>query len=174
MLAIVAVGATPASLVVGGVDFGSLTYLRGTPNEVQLSGGNNPGSADRPIDTTLQRLWSGLVGGDLVAVALLHFELPATGYDEESEAFEVKAGHAKSLGVIGSFAYFSDVGGPSQWFLVTFRDGKLYTDVFDSTERCDPKRDWLASTYTVVKDKLVRIQQLRHHRSGAADYNSDC
>lgn len=154
------VSGAPKSHIVGGVNF----------DELDLGGGhrlhNGTYTQDEPhIVTTLEGLYDGEVAGKTVAVALFRNELPATGYDASIEAYEVANGRATSLGTIGEFNFFEDSGPyPDRWFYLNFSGGRLYADVWNAETRCDKKHDWIASTYTVRDDKLVLINQLRHHR----------
>ncbi len=150
------------SHVVGGVTF----------DEIDLGGGvhlhhGTYTAQDPHITTSLQSVFSGRVAGKTVAGLLLHYELPATGYDEGAQAFEVTGGHAKPLGDVGEFSYFNDSGPypKSGWIFVSFTGGKLYADVWNEQKRCDKNHDWVSSTYTIRGDKLVRVYQLAHHRS---------
>lgn len=148
--------------VVGGVNF----------DEIDLGGGvhlhhGTYTAQDPHITTSLQSVFSGRVAGKTVAVLLLQYELPATGYNEGAQAFEVAGGHAKALGSVGEFSYFNDSGPypKNGWIFVSFAGGKLYADVWNAAKRCDKNHDWVSSTYTIRGDKLVRVYQLAHHRS---------
>jgi tetratricopeptide (TPR) repeat protein len=160
---LLAASAAPKSHVVGGVNF----------DEIDLGGGvrlhNGTFTAQDPaITTTLQSLLSGQVAGKTVAVAVLHYELPATGYNEGTQVFEVAGGQAKRLGSVGEFSYFSDSGPypKNGWIYVNFTGGRLYADVWNAQKACDRNHDWTSSTYTVRGDKLVRLYALAHQRSG--------
>lgn len=164
-LLLAAVAPAPKSHIVGGVNF----------DEIDLGGGvrlhhGSFTAQDPAITTTLERLFSGMVEGKRVAVALLHYELPATGYNEGTELFEVADGRARRLGSIGEFEFFNDSGpypnGP--WLYVNFSGGRLYADVWNAQARCDKNRDWVSSTYTIRNDKLVRLNAMPHHRRGVA------
>lgn len=159
--------AAPASKshVVGGVNFDELDLGGG----VRLHHGSFT-AQDPAITTTLQSLFSGRVAGKTVAVALLHYELPATGYNEGTQVFEVAGGRARSLGSIGEFAFFNDSGPypKGSWIYVSFSGGRLYADVWNAQNRCDKNRDWVSSSYTIRGDKLVRLNAMPHHRAGVA------
>lgn len=160
---LLAAAAAPKSHVVGGVNF----------DEIDLGGGvrlhhGTFTAQDPAITTSLKSLFAGQVAGKTVAVALLHYELPATGYNEGTQVFAVAGGQAKRLGSIGEFAFFND-GGPypkDNWIYISFADGRLYADVWNAQKRCDKNRDWTSSTYTIRGGKLVRVYALAHHRSG--------
>jgi tetratricopeptide (TPR) repeat protein len=151
------------SHIVGGVNFDEIDLGGG----VRLHGGTFT-AQDPAITTTLQSLFSGQVAGKTVAVALLHYELPATGYNEGTQVFQVASGQAKRLGSVGEFSYFNDSGPypKDSWIYVSFAAGRLYADVWNEQKRCDKNHDWTSSTYTIRGDKLVRLYVLPHHRSG--------
>jgi tetratricopeptide (TPR) repeat protein len=160
---LLAASAAPKSHVVDGVNF----------DEIDLGGGvrlhhGTFTAQDPAITTTLRSLFSGQVAGKTVAVGVLHYELPATGYNEGTQVFEVVGGQAKRLGSVGEFSYFNDSGPypKGSWIYVSFADGRLYADVWNAQKRCDKNHDWTSSTYTVRGDKLVRLYALPHHRSG--------
>jgi tetratricopeptide (TPR) repeat protein len=162
---LLAAAAAPTRHVVAGVNF----------DEIDLGGGvrlhhGTFTAQDPAITTTLQSLFSGQVAGKTVAVALLHDELPATGYNEETQVFEVAGGRAKRLGSVGEFAFFNDSGPypKGSWIYLSFTGGRLYADVWNAQARCDKNRDWVSSTYTIRSDKLVRLNAMPHHRSDVA------
>jgi tetratricopeptide (TPR) repeat protein len=164
-LFLTAAAPAPKSHVVGGVNF----------DEIDLGGGvrlhhGTFTAQDPAITTTLQSLFSGQVAGKTVAVTVLHYELPATGYNEGTQVFEVAGGQAKRLGSIGEFSFFSDSGPypKGSWVYVSFADGRLYADVWNEQKRCDKNHDWTSSTYTIRGGKLVRLYALPHHRSGVS------
>mgnify|MGYP001428882307 CR=1 FL=1 len=160
---LLAAAAAPKSHVVGGVNF----------DEIDLGGGvrlrHGTFTAQDPvITTTLQSLFSGQVAGKTVAVALLHYELPVTGYNEGTEVFAVAGGRAMRLGSIGAFAFFNDSGPypKDNWIYVSFAGGRLHADVWNPQKRCDKNHDWTSSAYTIRGGTLSRVYALPHHRSG--------
>jgi hypothetical protein len=158
----IAAPAQPASHIVNGVDFDELSF-----GKIHLHKGTY--TADDPrITTTIDSFYHGQVAGKTLAVVVLRDELPATGYDESAEMFEVNAGKANHLSSLGDFSFYSEGDGPypDNWIYVSFADNKLYADVWDHGHRCDKRHDWVASTYTIRGSKLQRIDVLRHHRKG--------
>lgn len=161
--ALALIAAAGTSRVVDGVNFDELDL--GNGKHLHHGTYANP---DPDIVTSLAQIYPGIVGGKRIVVALFHYDLPATGYDEDAKAYLVADGRATRLADVGTFSLFEDDGPyPDRWLYVWFAGGKLYTDVWNGENRCKRTRDWTASTYDVRNGKLVRIYQVQHHRSGA-------
>ena len=84
---------------------------------------------------------------------------------DEAHAFLIAGGHATWLRELGGFAYFNDSGpGVDPWILVSFRNDRLYADVWNTQTRCERNHDWLVTTYTMRAGMLEPIGRLAHHR----------
>src|SRR5665213_2323724 len=100
--------------------------------------GHHSGNADNEEDTDLITVSAGWVGGRIVAVGRFRFTPPATGFSDEAHAFLIAGGHATWLRELGGFAYFNDSGpGVDPWILVSFRNDRLYADVWNTQTRCE-------------------------------------
>ena len=150
--------------VVNGVDFDELTF-----RSMRFHRGVHAGTPDYEVDTKVMEVMSGRVGGRTVAVAWYRYVPPATGYSETVEAFLVEGGKATWLATLGEFAYFNDSGpGVDPWILVSFAGDKLVADVWNISTRCNPKRDWIVTSYTVQNAKLRPAGRVAHHRAELA------
>lgn len=146
--------------VVDGVDLDEVAF-----NGMRFHHGHHSGNADNEVDADLVTVSAGRVGGRVVAVGRFRFSPPATGFSDETHAFLIAAGHATWLRKLGDFAYFNDAGpGVNPWFLVSFRNDRLYADVWNRETRCDRKHDWLVTSYTMRAGMLQPIDRLAHHR----------
>lgn len=160
--AVALVAAAATGHVVDGINFDELDLGNGA----HLHNGHYA-HTDQEIVTNLQDLYPGFVGGKRVVVVRFHYDIPATGYDEDAKAYLVASGRATHLADLGAFSLFEDGGPyPDRWLYVSFSGGKLYTDVWHVEDRCKGTRDWTASTYDLRNGKLARIYRQKHHRSG--------
>jgi lipoprotein NlpI len=146
--------------VVDGVDLDEVAF-----NGMRFHHGHHSGNADNEEDTDLITVSAGRVGGRIVAVGRFRFTPPATGFSDEAHAFLIAGGHATWLRKLGGFAYFNDSGpGVDPWILVSFRNDRLYADVWNTQTRCERNHDWLVTTYTMRAGMLEPIGRLAHHR----------
>ena len=146
--------------VVDGVDLDEVAF-----NGMRFHRGHHAGNANNEVDFDLVTVSAGRVGGRVVAVGRFRFTPPATGFSDETHAFLIAGGHATWLRKLGDFAYFNDSGpGIDPWFLVSFRNERLYADVWDRESQCNRNHDWVVTTYTLRAGRLVPIGRLAHHR----------
>ncbi len=146
--------------VVDGVDLDEVAF-----NGMRFHHGHHSGTADNEVDTDLITVSAGRVGGRVVAVGRFRFTPPATGFSDETHAFLIAGGHARWLRRLGGFDYFNDSGpGVDPWILVSFRNDRLYADVWNVETRCDRNHDWIKTTYTMRAGMLKPIGRLAHHR----------
>jgi hypothetical protein len=157
--------------IVGGVDFGNLRYSGG-PGNCTTSPMHNGTYEDPELEYTasVEDLFGGSVAGQPVAVVILRCEYNGHGYDAMAQLFAIAGGTARRLGILGTggLAASDSSMPPGGWIHLSFTDGKLYADVWDSAQTCASRRDWVSSAYTIRDGKLVRLDQLRHHRPGIA------
>jgi hypothetical protein len=165
LLLLASVGATaPTGFVVGGVDLAEASFPS-SYGTVHLHNGQWD-NGDWP-DLHLEEVVSGAVGTRTVAIARIRYELPATGFDASAEAFVIQGGSAVWLGQVGSYAYFSDTGPyVKTWYVASFAGDRFFVDRWDSTQQCDPRADWVLTTYTVRGTTLVTLARAHHHRAG--------
>lgn len=156
-------GVVGRPMIVGGVNFGAIKYTRGPGNCSTV-----PSSGDG-YEGTVEDVFSGLVAGQRVAVAILRCEYNGHGFDQTAQAFSVGGGKATSLGTLGRGGMGASDSPmppmPGGWFHVSFLNGRLYTDVW-SMEKCKAAGGWVSSAYTMRAGKLVLLGATRHHRQG--------
>lgn len=147
-----------------GFDFDEVRrYEAGKKAFVQFHRGTTGGEYAWEIQDVRQ----GTLGGKSVALVIEHQDGPG-GYNEAAYLYLVSGNHVRLLGGLGDFSYFSTGDGPQpqSWSAYTFSQERLYADMFSRETECDPKRDWLVTTYELRSGKLIAVDKLYHHRSG--------
>ncbi|HTA38483.1 MAG TPA: hypothetical protein VK760_05385 [Candidatus Acidoferrales bacterium] len=162
----------------GGVDFANRTYVNG-PGDCKTStvhDGIAPGGGGE-YEASVENVFAGRVSGQLVAVVILRCEYNGHGFDSQAQLFAIERGNARRIGMLGSGSMASSDSPlppwPGAWIHVSFVDGQLYADVWDSVHKCDGTRDWLSTAYAIRNGKLVYAVATPHHRHGLAVYCGD-
>jgi hypothetical protein len=164
-------GVAGSSKVVGGVDFANLKYTNG-PGNCTTARMHDGSAADTTGEYTaeIQDLFTGIVSGRTVAIIILRCEYNGHGFDSQAQLFEVSSGKPKRLGILGEGGMASSDSPfppwPGGWIHVSFINGRLYADVWDTSHRCDSHRDWISSTYTIRDERLALLNKQSHHRKG--------
>jgi hypothetical protein len=151
--------------VVDGIDFTALHYTDGPGNCKQIPPANNSAGE---VSGSVEGVFAGSIGEKRVALVVLSCDYNGHGFDDNAQLFEMTGAHPRRLGTIASGGRTGpDSDFPrSGWLHVSYVDGKLYADAWDSANRCNKTKDWISSIYTIKAGKLTLLNALHHHRAG--------
>ena len=153
--------------LVGGVDFGNLTYTPGPcyPKEpAELHDGTYSylsSQATTQLTVSVDEAYAGKLDNQPIAVVVLRCDFPI-GFNAEARVYRVSGGKPVFLATAGTFAL---PGGDSPmpatgWIHVSFAQEKLYVDTWTYGEKF-----WLVKTYGLNDGKLVTLYSEHHQRS---------
>jgi hypothetical protein len=163
--------------VVDGVDFGDMEYSGpGSCHDVSLTRGTYNSDGGEYF-ASIDDVFAGNVGGRTAAVVVLRCDYANQGYDEEAQLFTIEHGRATRVGVLGGAASWQDPLLPEYtpgWIYVDFEGGRLYADVWDRRNDCDPQSDWVMTAYTIRGGRSVKLDVEHHHRPGVPLACQEC
>ena len=118
---------------------------------------------------------AGIVGGIETAIVTLYCSEHAAYDIHQARLFEIAHGIAKEIVAFDGFTGqggegFADGPFPDRWIYTSYKDGRLYVDMWNQDKRCNRKSDWIASTYADRNGKVVQIFRELHHRAGLPRY----
>lgn len=157
--------------IVGGVDFDNFTYTDGPGNcKIAHMKDAYAGYSPEIWEATVENVFAGSIAGRPTAIAVLRCEYNGHGFDQNAQLFTIHGGKAKRIAILGE----GSMAGPDSpfppwpggWLHVSYAGGKLYADVWDYAHQCNPRTDWIVTTYTIRNGRLAALNTMHHHRAG--------